>query len=178
MNRLGVLALSGVTIGLIGLAVYPLRSQNGFTTIKSGQHLPNPLVPGQPVADFVRGLPEPHVNNPSPLLPNNDTLPTSAFISKEEAIGTPRLGVTVESSDLMRWSEFVNRILDNKAIFTRVAPNRMVYVIIKKVPGELVTRAGTFSNATRITVIDAETGKMIMLQTSGDSFNPASRFIE
>lgn len=110
-------------------------------------------------------------DNPAPLFRANTQLPSSSFITREEAISkvAAKTGGVLKSADLETWSQHVAKDEPNIGLHDRAVDlNRMTWVVKTNYPTGLDTKAGFYANATLVSVFDAQTEQLLESTVTGD----------
>jgi hypothetical protein len=121
-----------------------------------------------------------YITNPEPIYKANKEKLEELQSKKEEYVKkiTLKDNEELKSVELMTWGEY-NKSMGEAKNF-EVSDDRVIWKITVYHPGDLITKAGTFRNASIIYAIDAETSKVFERSITGDldpdTTNPGLRY--
>lgn len=155
-KKKSVVVVSSIVLGTVALLLNPVFSKADTPTVPPVTH---------PVHS------ELYKENPDPALKGNANA-QDRFLKRDQVLAKVQLPASakVAATDLKTWGTFVSENYGNKGgAGTELAKDRMVWVIKVDYPEGVETKGGFFANAKQTIVFDAETGRFISRDTTGDS---------
>jgi len=119
-----------------------------------------------------------YIDNPTPKLPANQSLPQSQLISRDSILAQTKVpnGGKIISLELKTWQEHLSQQKEAKGAAPLVADGCQVWELKTSYPEYYHFKLGSVKNAVVTQAFDAETGLLLHQRTQGDFAGHPAQF--